>query len=195
MSKFTVMRSYLLCVMVVVSVIAYMSFTKPIETPVPPVQERLYSQVPEAKPGPPPKASEVNRGEALAYMEIPRFGDDWLWTVSEGTALDVLAHGPGHFIGTALPGEVGNTAYAAHRATHGDPFLDFDKLEKGDEVTLSQSGAQWTYILTMDPEIISPDAGWVVKNETSGHTLTLVTCWPKYGSEKRMYVKAELENQ
>lgn len=188
-----VMKTYLFFFMVTMMVSAYLSFTQPIMTERPvDVQKNLYANVPTVKPGPPPTASGVEYGEALAYMTIPRFGSDWLWTVSEGTDLDTLASGPGHFAGTALPGSRGNTAYAAHRATHGDPFLNFDLLRKGDTVTLAQNGAEWTYEITLDPVIIEPDEGWVVKNMQSGRWLTLVTCWPKYGSEKRMYVRAKL---
>lgn len=192
MNKAMVMRAYLAAVMVVLSFIAYEAFTTPMPTRTPDEQTILYSQVPEALPGPPPQAAPVANGEALAYMRIPRFGEDWLWTVLEGTSMDVINRGPGRFPDSALPGEQGNTAYAAHRATHGDPFIDFDLLQVGDTITLAQSGAEWTYTVTMRPKIIEPDEEWVVRNMEQGHWLTLVTCWPKYGSEKRMYVRAEL---
>jgi sortase A len=133
----------------------------------------------------------VAPGEALAYLRIPRFGHDWLWVVSEGTDMAVLDQGPGHFTGSALPGGEGNSAYAAHRSGHGDPFQDFETLRPGDEVTLSQSGASWTYTLTMRPRIIDPSEHWVVEH-VPGHWLTLTTCWPKYGDEKRMFVRARL---
>lgn len=192
MSKSTVIRGYLAAVMVVLSFIAYEAFTTPLPTRKPDVQEILYSKVPEAIPGPPAKAAPVDHGESLAYMTIPRFGKDWLWTVLEGTDLDVINQGPGHFMDSALPGGRGNSAYAAHRATHGDPFLDFDLLRVGDSVTLAQDGAAWTYKITVAPRIIESDENWVVKPMNNGHWLTLITCWPKYGSEKRMYVRAKL---
>lgn len=179
--------------MAVTAFVAYMSFTQPVTTERPQEQTALYSLVPAATIGPPPTATPVEPGEPLLYMQIPRFGDDWLWTVSEGTSLDVLAKGPGHFIGTPLPGEEGNSAYAAHRATHGDPFIDFDRLEAGDTVTVAQSGASWTYEIVAPPKIIEPDESWVVGAvKADGEWLTLTTCWPKYGSEKRMYVRAKM---
>jgi len=194
MHKTTVIRLYLAACMVVLSFIAYEAFTTPMPTRTPDEQSILYSQVPKAIAGPPPTAAAVDNGEALAYMTIPRFGKDWLWTVLEGTSMDVIDKGPGHFTHSALPGGRGNTAYAAHRATHGDPFIDFDLLKVGDTVTLAQDGAEWTYTLTMEPRIIEPSEGWVVKNMEHGHWLTLITCWPKYGSEKRMYIRARLTN-
>lgn len=192
MEKHTVVRLYLIGVMLVLSFISYKAFTEPVPTRKPDEQTLLSSQIPEAKPGPPPTVTSVAEGEALVLMEIPRFGENWKWTALEGTDENTLAKGPGHFTDTALPGEDGNSAWAAHRATHGDPFLDFDTLEIGDIVVLSQLGAVWTYEIRTEPKIIAPDAQWVLDEFSEGKWLTLTTCWPKYGSEKRMYVRAEL---
>jgi sortase A len=136
-------------------------------------------------------ARAVDSGQALAVMRIPRFGHDWRWAVSEGVSQKVLADGPGHYPGTPLPGERGNSAFAAHRAGHGDPFIDFDRLRPGDLVHLSQGDTSWTYRLDRRPRIIPTSASWVL-NPLPGQRLTLTTCWPKYGSAKRMYVTGHL---
>jgi sortase A len=138
-----------------------------------------------------PAASPARVGAALAVMRIPRFGDDWRWVALEGTADWVIAGGPGHYSWTPLPGEQGNVGFAAHRAGHGDPFIDFDRLRPGDRVVLSQRGARWVYRLDMRPRIISTGASWVL-DPLRGHRLTLTTCWPKYGSAKRMFVRGHL---
>lgn len=192
MNRMSVIRLYLVCVMAVLSFVSYQAFTTPLPTRTPDAQEILYSKVPPVKAGPPPKASRVEEGEPLAYMTIPRFGEDWLWTTLEGTTMDIINQGPGHFTHSALPGRRGNVAYAAHRATHGDPFIDFDLLVPGDKITLAQPGGSWTYEVTMSPVIIEPGDDWVVQDMQYGRWLTLVTCWPKYGSEKRMYVRAKM---
>lgn len=194
MSKHKVVNYYIIACMLALSFVAYMCFTQPIATDRPDEQVALYSQVPTAKAGPPPTASPVNNGKALAYMRIPRFGKHWLWTTLEGVSIDVINDGPGHYPNTALPGEEGNSSFAAHRATHGDPFIDFDTLVVGDDVIISQSGAVWTYEITKAPVIISPNANWVTDVFAPGKWLTLTTCWPKYGSEKRMYIRAKLVN-
>jgi sortase A len=137
------------------------------------------------------KARAVGSGEALTVMRIPRFGADWRWAVSEGVSQDVLAAGPGHYPRTALPGERGNSAYAAHRAGHGDPFIGFDRLRPGDRVHLSQGDTTWTYVIDQRPRIVPTSAGWVL-DSLPGRRLTLTTCWPRYGSEKRMYVTGRL---
>lgn len=187
-----VVRTYAACFMSVTAPIAAVSFTQPVATPPPPKQEVLYADVPKVEPGPPPQATAVDPGEALAYLRIPRFGKSWLWVASEGTDMETLADGPGHFTGTALPGEVGNTAYAAHRSGYGEPFGDFHLLQPGDEIFVAQDGAEWTYEVTRHPTIIEPNEGWVVSNMRAGKWLTLVTCWPRYGAEKRYFVRARL---
>jgi LPXTG-site transpeptidase (sortase) family protein len=190
--KTLVTNTYGLAVMAVLAGIAFQSFTEPVPTERPAEQQVLYSQVPTVKPGPPPQATPAKPGRALAYLRIPRFGKHWAWTVLEGTSMDVLDAGPGHFQRSALPGSRGNVAIAAHRAGHGDPFIDFEELVVGDEVMLAQNGAEWTYKITLAPKRIAPSEDWIADNMESGHWLTLVTCWPKYGSSERIYVRAKL---
>jgi sortase A len=138
-----------------------------------------------------PVARPVPVGHALVTMRIPRFGGSWSWVASEGTSQSVLANGPGHYPQTPLPGQRGNVAFAAHRAGHGDPFIDFDRLRPGDRIELRQGRTSWTYVIDTAPEIVPPSASWVL-NPLPGRKLTLTTCWPKYGSSKRMYVRAHL---
>lgn len=194
-NRLRVVRAYLLALMLVLAVVAYTLFTTPVPSERPAEQQVLSGQVPDAAPavqGETPTATAVGHGEALAHLVIPRFGDSWMWTVSEGVEDDVLEHGPGHYPGTALPGEVGNMAIAGHRSTHGDPFLDFDRLRVGDEIRLSQGETEWVYEVTVDPKIVPENSGWLLDTFAEGRWLTLTTCWPKYGSDKRMYVRAEL---
>lgn len=138
-----------------------------------------------------PVARAVDVGRALVVMRIPRFGHDWRWAALEGTSPTVLAEGPGHYAGTALPGQRGNAAFAAHRAGHGDPFIDFERLQPGDRVILRQGAVEWQYVLDSQPRIIPVTADWVL-DPTPGRTLTLTTCWPRYGSSKRMFVRGHL---
>jgi sortase A len=146
---------------------------------------------PAGKPTAVPVAGSAGTGDALFNMRVPRFGTDWSWVVVQGTGLAQIALGPGHYRGTPLPGARGNVAVAGHRAGHGSPFLAFDTLRSGDDIVLAQRGVRWTYRLTMSPRIIPVDATWVLA-PTRGRELTLTTCWPRYGSSKRMYVRADL---
>ncbi|GAB3778471.1 sortase [Nocardioides ungokensis] len=162
-------------------------------------QERLADQlsggpapaVPAGRSTSVPVAQGVGVGEALMTMRVPRFGADWSWVAVEGTGLAQIAEGPGHYRSTPLPGARGNVALAGHRAGHGSPFLNFDALRPGDDVVLEQRGVRWTYRLATSPRIIPVDATWVLGPSTD-RELTLTTCWPRYGSSKRMYVRARL---
>jgi sortase A len=158
-------------------------------------QSVLLHEVPDAPASAPGGeavvARDVEAGHALAVMRIPRLGSSWAWAVSQGVSQDVLAGGPGHYPRTALPGSRGNAAFAAHRAGHGDPFIDFDRLRPGDRVILSQHGARWVYRLDARPRIVPTSASWVL-DPLRGHRLTLTTCWPRYGSAKRVYVRGHL---
>jgi sortase A len=160
----------------------------PVDTPAAPGKAPVHHRAVSGKLA---VARSVAPGDALAVIRIPRFGASWSWVAVEGTSADDLDNGPGHYTGTPLPGQAGNVAFAAHRAGHGDPFIDFDRLRPGDQVIFSQRGATWIYRIDIEPRIIPVTAMWVLKS-LPGHQLTLTTCWPKYGSAKRMYVHAHL---
>lgn len=161
-------------------------------------QERLLADLPavatpsHARPAGVPVARPAPVGGALAVVRIPRFGADWKWAAVEGTALEQINSGPGHYRGTPLPGDVGNVAFAAHRAGHGDPFIDFDRFEPGDDVIFEQAGLRWTYVIDTRPVIIPATASWVL-GPSIQRQLTLTTCWPRYGSSKRMFVRGHLD--
>lgn len=138
-----------------------------------------------------PVAAIAPLAHGLVEMRVPRFGSDWRWLALQGTSKGIIANGPGHYAWSPLPGARGNVAFAAHRAGHGDPFIDFDLLRRGDRVLLSQAGQRWTYVLTTRPRIVDINDHWVL-DPLPGRKLTLTTCWPKYGSSKRMFVRGRL---
>ena len=59
------------------------------------------------EPGSADGAVEVPEGDVGALIRIPRFGDDYVVPVLEGTTDDVLSAGYGHFADSAEPGRVG----------------------------------------------------------------------------------------
>lgn len=143
-------------------------------------------------------ADAPSSGDGLGILHIPALGTDWSWVIVEGVGDDDLAKGPGHFPGTALPGQVGNFAVAGHRATHGEPFADLDHLEVGDPVVVETVDGWLTYQVTW-VRILSPTATEVL-DPVAGHpgeaakqrTMTLVTCNPRWGSTERLVVGTQL---
>src|SRR6478609_11919731 len=99
MSSVVVQRVYLGAMAATLLVVSFLSFTQPIPvTARPEEQQVLYAQVPTAldPDGAPPVAAPAKgEGSALAYLTVPRFGKNWLWTVVEGINLDDLDLGPG----------------------------------------------------------------------------------------------------
>ena len=74
----------------------------------------------------------------------------------EGVTLGTLNSGPGHWPGSADPGQIGNVVVAGHRVSHHADFLDIDQLAPGDQVILSNIGGRYTYVVT-GTEIVTPD--------------------------------------
>ncbi|MCD9198613.1 class E sortase [Aeromicrobium wangtongii] len=137
-------------------------------------------------------------GDGLNVLHIPRLGKDWKRVVVEGVDMKSLNTAPGHFPDTALPGQVGNYAVAGHRATHGEPFADLDRMVAGDKVYVEAANGWFTYQVTWSriiapnhTEILAPVAGKPGQAPTA-RTLTLITCHPRWGSTERLVVGAQL---
>jgi sortase A len=146
-------------------------------------------------------AAPPDPGSAVAALQFRRPGNDEpivhkdpLYVV-QGVTLTDLQRGPGHYPGTALPGDKGNFAIAGHRTTYGAPFFNLDQLRKGDEVLVTARGGEtYTYRVT-EQEIVLPGDTWVIEPdplETGKKTLTLTTCNPRFSNAQRLIVFAEL---
>lgn len=105
----------------------------------------------------PPEPLEVAPGEPFAKIFIPAFGPDYSYTVLQGTSQENLEVGPGHYIGTAMPGQPGNFALAGHRVGTGSPFLNLGELESCDALIIETARAWYVYkVLPLQGEA----AGW-----------------------------------
>ena len=133
-------------------------------------------------------------GDAIALLRIPRFGSSYEVPILEGTDLDVLARGVGHYANTAMPGQIGNFAVAGHRITHGQPFSKLEELQQGDTVVVETRTAIYTYRLGTAPRdlTVNEDAGWVLDpvpgkptEAPSRAMITLTTCQDLFHSPDR----------
>lgn len=149
-----------------------------------------------------PSAAQVP-GTALALLRIPRFGDDFEVPLLAGTDLTDLAHGVGHYDGTAGPGEIGNFAVAGHRVTHGQPFAKLLTLRQGDQVVVETRKAVFTYVMDTSPDdlTVKETAGWVldpVPDRSSASPtralITLTTCQDLFHSPDRSVGFGHLES-
>jgi len=128
-----------------------------------------------------PRAAEpiVKIGE----IRIPKIG--LVHAVYEGVTLTVIDHGPGHWPGSAVPGQLGNSVFAGHRVTHSHPFRRINELVAGDEIIFKMQNGTFTYRMT-GSQIVTPKDVHIV-NPTADATVTLFACHPP-GSARQRYV-------
>jgi len=119
----------------------------------------------------------------IGTIEIPKV--NLVHPLFHGISLRTIDHGPSHWPGTAMPGEVGNAVFSGHRVTHSKPFRDIDKLVPGDQVFFTVNGARSTYVMT-GYEIVTPNGMHIVEPTTTP-TATLFACHPP-GSASYRYV-------
>jgi sortase A len=150
----------------------------------------------------PPPPPIPPTGEAVAIIRIPKIGVDKV--VVEGTTVADLRKGPGHYVGTPLPGQIGNAGIAGHRTTYGAPFGNLDQLVEGDIITVETLSGSFDYRVSGRSEV-NPLGGVFVVKPSETHvldqpppdepeaTLTLTSCNPKYSARERIVVKAEYD--
>ncbi len=157
-------------------------------TPTRPAKDRLGITPPPA----------VLDSQGFAVIRIPRFGADYHWVAVEGVSTSDLEMGPGHYPGTALPGQIGNVVFSGHRTTYGHPFWDADLLRPGDAIDIQVRDRIYRYRVTgsrnVDPSDIAvtypvPDQPGV---KPTSRLLTLTTCTPRFSAAQRLVVSAEL---
>lgn len=121
-------------------------------------------------------------------IEIPKIG--LVHPTFEGVEETEIHWGPGHWPGTARPGQPGNTVFAGHRVTHTRAFYDIDLLTPGDEITVRTSDGVFTYKVT-GHQIVMPKDLWIV-NQTPNATITIFACTPKGSARQRYVVRGDL---
>jgi sortase A len=119
------------------------------------------------------RRSTVTAGEMLGRIEIPRIGVNAI--VVEGTSAHDLRRAAGHVAGTALPGEEGNVAIAAHRDTF---FRELRRIQPQDDITLTTLNGVFHYRVDFAKVVGVDDVD--VLRDSNEELLTLVTCYPFY---------------
>lgn len=163
-----------------------------------------------APPAVPASAPAV--GRPFALLHIPRMHGNW--AVVEGVALAQLAEGPGHYIGTAMPGQQGDFAVAGHAIR--SVFLHLDTLRPGDPIIVETASYWFVYrvlgdvatgTFTGDPsgipgqetvlptatQVIAPSPDSSPNGPATGAYLTLTTCTPALTATHRLIVHARLD--
>jgi sortase A len=107
----------------------------------------------------------------------------------EGTSQRVLAKGPGHYIGTSLPGHAGTVAVAGHRVTHTHPFLKLNLIRLGDILLVQTPLGRFRYRVNAK-RVVLPSATWVLFRHRKLQRLVLTACHPPHSAQYRYIVMA-----
>jgi sortase A len=137
---------------------------------------------------PPPQEPAV--GQPVGLLSIPKIGINGT-AIVQGVGESDLQQGPGHYPGTAMPGQPGNTAIAGHRTTYGAPFYNLDQLQPGDPITVQTTQGVLRYQVVKS-HVVAPDDVSVL-DPIPLPILTLTTCNPRYSASTRLVVVALLQ--
>lgn len=126
----------------------------------------------------------------MGRIAIPKIHVDM--TMYEGIRNTTLDYGPGHWPGSALPGQIGNVVVAGHRTSAHHVFRDLDQLVAGDEIVFTADDGTITTYRVTSVEIVGPEALWIV-DPTDTPTVTLFACHPPGSTAQRIVVHGDLE--
>jgi len=147
------------------------------------------TSIPLPQPSPPPTDPYANVPvNQIGTILIPKI--NLVHPIFEGVWLTVVDHGPGHWPGSAEPGQIGNAVFAGHRVTHTHPFLNLDQLAIGDHVIFDMPYGVFTYAVTSITIVLPTDIG--ITDPTHTPTITLFACNPKHSAAQRIVVKGKL---
>ena len=138
--------------------------------------------------------ASIEPGTPIARLYIPVMKLHWV--VVEGVDVGDIRYAPGHYPGTAMPGQIGNFSVAGHRVP--SLFWNLQDVRPGDQVVIQTQDNWYIYRVTVN-EVVTPHSIEVVAPTPDRigvaptvATLTLTTCNPKWNDYQRMVVHAEL---
>ena len=153
------------------------------------VDEATFFEAQETEPiAPPVDTYAAEPVVSLGRIQIPKIGVDT--TMYEGIRMTTLDVGPGHWPGSAMPGQAGNIVVGGHRTSKNRVFRNVDQLVAGDQIVFTDDVG--THVYAVDRvEIVQPTDVWII-NPTPTPTATLFACHPPGSTAQRIVVFADL---
>ncbi|HWH95468.1 MAG TPA: class E sortase, partial [Baekduia sp.] len=133
--------------------------------------------------------ARATAGKPVGELRIARLHARYV--VVQGTGAGSLRGGPGHYAGTALPGQPGTVGIAGHRTTYGAPFRHLDTLRRGDPITVTMPYGRFVYRVE-GLRIVKPSDVSALQ-AIGRQRLVLTACHPLYSAAKRLLVIARLD--
>jgi sortase A len=129
----------------------------------------------------------LHRGDAIGRLTIGKLGLKII--LVQGTDHESLKKGPGHYIGSLLPGQGRLVYIAGHRTTYLAPFSHIDALHAGDYVTIDLPYATFKYVVTKHRVVAATDVD--VLRSPDHEVLILQACHPRFFATHRYLVYAK----
>jgi sortase A len=133
--------------------------------------------------------ARAKKGNPIGRIKMPTLGRHYV--VVQGTDLDSLRDGPGHYPKTSFPGQGGTVAIAGHRTTYLAPFRTINQLKPGQPIVLDMPYGRFTYTVERT-KIVPPTATWITRRVPGPEQLVLSACHPLYSASHRIVVFARL---
>lgn len=144
---------------------------------------------------------EPGDAEIFGTVLIPRFGEDYSVPVAGGVSrtrtLDPI--GIGHYPDTAMPGQIGNFAVAAHRTTWGKPFNRIADLRVGDAIVIETPAGWYTYrfrtleyVTPSEVDVLAPVPQSAAPASGTAY-MTMTSCSPMYAMTERIVAYSVFE--
>jgi sortase A len=138
-----------------------------------------------------PIGGVIPKGVPVAVVQIPAIGLNQV--VVEGSRSTQLRKGPGHVVGTSLPGQPGNAVIAGRRTLYRGPFGRIGSLHEGDTITVTTGEGKSTYKVN-EVGTLTPGNGSFVQNQADNR-LTLFTSSSPWSADGRLVVSATLQSK
>jgi sortase A len=130
----------------------------------------------------------LRTGEPVGRLLIGRIGLNMV--VVQGTDHESLKKGPGHYVGSGLPGE-GHLVYVAgHRTTYLAPFAAINDIRTGDYIRFELPYGTFAYRVTR--HYVVADNAVDVLEDHGTDLLRLQACHPRFFATHRYLVDARL---
>jgi len=158
-------------------------------------QQALYGEFrTQVAEGTAPRGAPIAPGSPVALLSVPGADVDDV-VVVEGSRTVQLQDGPGHVLGSVLPGQQGVSVLAGRSLSFGAPFEHLGDLAVGEPIEVTTAQGEFTYRVTGVRTDGDPAPGAL--GEGKGR-LTLVTALREPGlgglqASETLYVDAELD--
>ena len=134
-----------------------------------------------------PVGYPIESGMSVALLEVKDI--DLRRVVIEGTKAEDLAKGPGHLVGSAIPGQPGTSAILGRSSAYGSAFDRIDELKAGQEIVVTTAQGEHTYEI-VDSTVRSANDSAAFIGERN--MLLLITGVGGSSPDKRLVVRALL---